>query len=60
MCELEGFTGCTIKRDHTNITLKIYQPYLINKMTQVFNEYVKSLITCNTPATQHKGVLRNP
>ena len=37
MGELEEFIGCTIKRDLTKMNLKIYQPDLINKMTQVFN-----------------------
>ena len=56
MGELEDFLGCTIWRDLTKTTLNIYQPGMINKMTQVFNEYVKSLMTFNTPAKIHKGI----
>ena len=33
MGELEEFVVCTIKRDITKTTLKIYQPDLITKMT---------------------------
>ena len=35
------------------------QTDLINKMTQIFNEDVKSLMTFNTPATPHKGIVHN-
>ena len=59
MGELVDFIGCVIKLDLTKMTLKIYQPDLINKMTQVFNEDVKSLMTLNTPATPHKWIVRN-
>ena len=37
MGELEESVGCTIKRDITNITLKIYEPHIINKTAQGFN-----------------------
>ena len=57
MGELEDFIGCTIKRDLAKMTLKISQPDLINKMTPGFNEDAKSLITFNTPATPHKGIV---
>ena len=59
MGELDYFIGCTINRDLTKMILKIYQPDLINNMTQVFNEDVKSLMTFNTLATTHKGIVRN-
>ena len=51
MGELEDFTWFTIKRDLTKTNLNIYQPDLINKMTQVFNKNVKSLMTFNILAT---------
>ena len=38
MGELEDFIGCTIKRDLTKISLKIYQPYQNNKRTQGFTK----------------------
>ena len=59
MGELEEFIGFTIKRDLTNMNLKISQPDLIKNMIQVFDKDVKSLMTFNTPATPHKGVVRN-
>ena len=59
MGELEDFIGCTIKRDLTKMTLNISQPDIINKTTQGFNEDMQSLMTFNTPATSHKGVVRN-
>ena len=37
MGELEGFVGCTIKRDLIKMTLKIYQLNIITNMTQGFN-----------------------
>ena len=46
-----------IKLELTKMNLKIYQPDLINKMTQGFNKYVKSLMILNTPDTPHKGIL---
>ena len=58
MGELEEFIGCKIKRDLTKTTLNISQPYLINNMIQGFNEAVKLLMTFNTPAITHKGVVR--
>ena len=54
MCEIEEFIGCKIKRDLTKVTLKIYQPGLINKITQWSNEGVRSLMIFDTPATPHK------
>ena len=57
--ELEDLVGCTIKRDLTKMTLKIYQPHLITKMTQGFNEDVKSLITLNNPDILHMGIVQN-
>ena len=59
MGELEDFIGCSIKRDLTKMTLNISQPDIINKTTQGFNEDMQSLMTFNTPATSHKGVVRN-
>ena len=59
MGEPEESIGCTIKCDLTNTTLKIYQLYLISRITQGFRKYVKSLMNFNTPATPHKGILRN-
>ena len=59
MGELEDFIGFTIKREVTKTTLNIYQPYLMNNMTQGFNEGVKSLTTFNNPDTPHKGIIRN-
>ena len=41
MDKLEDLVGCTIKRDLTNMILKIYQPHQITKMAQGFNEDVK-------------------
>ena len=37
MDPLEDFLGYTIKHDLTNMTLKIPQPHIISKITQVFN-----------------------
>ena len=52
---LEDFSIFQINCLLTNMTLKISQPDLITKMTQEFNEGVKSLITFNTIDTPHKG-----
>ena len=41
------------------MTLKVFQPDLITKMTQLFNKYLKSLMTFNTSATPHKDIVRN-
>ena len=57
--ELEDFLGCTIKHDLTKTTLNISQPDIINRTTQCFNKDMESLMTFNTPATPHKGILRN-
>ena len=59
MGELEDFAGCTIKRDLTNMTLNIYQTYLITKTIQGFNEDVKSPMTLNNPSKTHKGIVYN-
>ena len=59
MGDLEDFVVCTIKCDLTKTTLKIYQPYLINKTTQVFKKYMKSLTTFNKPDTLNKGIVCN-
>ena len=59
MGELEDYIGCTIKRDLTKMTLNISHSYLITKMTQGFNEYIKSLTTLNNRALPHKGIVRN-
>ena len=54
---LEELVICTIKCDRTKMTLKISQPHLIAKMTQLFNNDVKSLMTFNTQGTPHKGIV---
>ena len=59
MGELEDFLGCMIKRDLTETTLNIFRPDLINKITQVFNEDAKPIMTFNTPATPHMGIVCN-
>ena len=59
MGKLEDFVGCTVRRDLAKMTLKIYQPHLITKMTQVFNEYVKSLMDFNTTYSTHKEAVSN-
>ena len=48
-----------IKCDLTKMTLIIYQPDIITKTTQIFNEDVKSIMNFSTPDTPHKGVVRN-
>ena len=55
----KDFVRCTIKRDLTNIKLNIYQPYLITKTTQVFNNHINSIDNFDTPDTPHKGIVRN-
>ena len=59
MGPLEDFSGCTLKRDLTKMTLKISQPHIITKTTKGFNKDVKSLMNFNTPATPHKGIVCN-
>ena len=59
MAELEDFIGFKIKCDLTNMTLNIYQPYLINNMTKLFNEDLKSFMTLKTPATPNKENVSN-
>ena len=41
------------------MTLKISQLDLITKMTQGFNEDLKSIMHLNTLDTSHKGIVRN-
>ena len=41
------------------MTLNTYQTHLITKIIQVFNEYLKSLVTFNNPDTSHEGIVRN-
>ena len=41
MGELEELLGCKIKRDLTKMIINIFQPYLMNKITQGFNKGVK-------------------
>ena len=53
MGELQDSILCMIKLELTKMNLKIYQPDLINKMTQGFNEYKESLMTYNNTATSH-------
>ena len=57
MGELEYFIECMLKRDPTNTTLNISQPYIITNMTQIFKEDVKSLMTFNTPNTPHTMIV---
>ena len=59
MGELQDFIGCMIKSDLTKMTLNVYQHYLINNMTQGFNEEMKSPINFNTPNSPHKGMVSN-
>ena len=59
MGPLEDFVGCTIKCGLSKKNIKISQPHLILKMTQLFNKDVKSLVTGNCPATPYKGIVRN-
>ena len=49
--ELEDFVGSMSKHDLTNTTLNISQTDQINKTTQGFNKYVKSLMTFNDSST---------
>ena len=56
---LEDFIGYAIKHKITNITLNISQLRLITKITQVFNYYLKFLVTFNTPDTPDKGIVCN-
>ena len=57
MGELEEFLECTIKCDLTKMTINISQHHLINKITQEFNEDMKSLMTFNTQDAPHKCIL---
>ena len=59
MGKLEDFIGRTINRDLTNMTPRIYQPDIINKMTQGFIKDVKSLMTFNDAGTPHNGFVHN-
>ena len=59
MGELEDYKKCVIKRDLTKITLNIFQPDIINNMTQGFNKDVKSLMTFNTLDIPHTVIVSN-
>ena len=59
MVKLVEFVGCVVKHDLTKMTLKIYQPRLITKMTKIFHEYVNSLMKFNTSAFPHKRIACN-
>ena len=41
------------------MNVSISQPDIINNMNQVFKGDLKSLMTFNTPATPHKGIVSN-
>ena len=45
-----------IKRDLTNMTLNISQAHISTKITQ-YLKYVKSIMTFNTLAAHHKGIV---
>ena len=55
---MEKILGYKIKRDLNNITLNISQSHLISKLTQVFNDEVKSLMTLNTPMQHTSGLYK--
>ena len=57
MVRLEEVLVYMIKRDLTKMTLNIFQPYLIKKLAQGFNDNVKSLTTFNASTTSHKKIL---
>ena len=57
MGKLEEFVVCSIRGVLTKITLKTYQPHIINRTNQGSNKGVKSLMTFNTPDKPHKGVV---
>ena len=59
MDEVEDLLGCMMKHDFDKTILRTYQPCLVNKMTQRFNENVKSLMTFNNPSTPHEGIIIN-
>ena len=59
MDELEDLIVCTIKLDLTKMTINIYKPNLMIKMTQGFNEDMKSVMTLNNLDTPQKGIVRN-
>ena len=48
-----------IKHNLNKMTLGIFQPHIITKNIQVFNNYMKLLTTFNARATIHKGFLHN-
>ena len=56
---LEYFVECMIRNELTKMDLNIYQPHIITKITQGFNEELESLMTFNTPATPHNGIVHN-
>ena len=41
------------------MTINIYKPNLMIKMTQGFNEDMKSVMTLNNLDTPQKGIVRN-
>ena len=53
MGELKDFIKCTINHELTKTTLKISQPDLITKMTQGFNEDVKTGSSPRRPLFLH-------
>ena len=55
---MEKILGYKIKRDLNNITLNISQSHLISKLTQGFNDEVKSLMTLNTPMQHTSGLYK--
>ena len=59
MGPLEDFVGCTINLDLINTTLMISQLHLIKKMSEEFNNNMKTIMNFNTPDTPHKGIARN-
>ena len=59
MDELEDFVGCKIKCDLSKMAFNISQIYIINKMTQLFKEDLKSLMTFNAPDTPHDWIVRD-
>ena len=54
MSWLDKLVGFTIKLYLANITLNIYQMYMISKMAQVFNYGVKTFMKIDTPNKLHK------
>ena len=57
MVPLEESIGFTINCDITKMTFIVSQPHIIAKITQKFNYVIKSLMTTNTTAVPHKGIV---